>query len=257
MHPIAERTVRKCEIPSIFCPGCGAGTILNALLRIVDRMGQDNFIFTSGSGCNGFIPLVIDADEFHTMHGRPVVVATGIKLCRPDKNVVVISGDGDCMGIGGNHFIHAARRNIDITVVMVNNYTYGMTGGQLSPSSPHNLKTKTSPYGNPEHPFDAVNLAVGAGATFAARETVTNPRALIKTLEAAIRHKGFSFIDVISQCPTQVGRAMFGTADASVIFSMIKERAVRDLRKELNPGQFRVGILHEDNMTPPFVPSSL
>ncbi len=175
-------------------------------------------------------------------------------MALPDKYVITFTGDGDCMGIGGNHFIHAARRNIDITVIMINNYTYGMTGGQLSPSTPHAIKTKTSPYGNPENPFDAVALAIGAGATFVARETTAAPRSLLKTMEAAVLHKGFSFIDVISQCPTHVGRAMFNSSQPAEIFSFIKSQAVRTPDQPLQQGQFRVGVMHHDPSKPAYNP---
>lgn len=253
MNPIAEKHVRRASLPTIFCPGCGSGTLLNQVFRLVDKMGIDNFVFTSGSGCNGWLPAVLDADVQHTLHGRPVAVATGVKLALPDKHVMVFSGDGDCLGIGGNHFIHAARRNIDLTVIIVNNLNYGMTGGQLSPSTPHKGKTKTSPYGNPEQPFDAVQLAIGAGATFVARETSAQPRALFKTMEAAVLHKGFSVVDVITQCPTQAGRSLFGTSNPAEILGIIKQYSVRG-NAPLKKGQFRVGILHQDTSRPVYNP---
>lgn len=254
MNPIAEKHLRKSALPTLFCPGCGSGTILNVSLRLVEKMGVERFVFTSGSGCNGWIPVMINADVQHTLHGRPIAVATGIKLALPDKHVVVFTGDGDGLGIGGNHFIHAARRNVDLTVVMINNLNYGMTGGQLSPATPHGGTTKTSPYGNPEAPFDAARLAIGAGATFVARETTASPRSLLRTMEQAVKHKGFAFIDVITQCPTQAGRPLYGTSDPAAVFAIIRDRAVRGADKSLGDGQFRVGILHHETDRPVYDP---
>ncbi len=246
MDAICKKHVRETALPTLFCPGCGSGTLLNVTMRLVDKLGVENFVFTSGSGCNGWIPVMINADVQHTLHGRPIAVATGIVLGLPQKHVVVFTGDGDCVGIGGNHFIHAARRNINMTVIMINNYNYGMTGGQLSPATPHKGRTKTSPYGNPEVPFDAARLAMGAGASFVARETTAHPRRLLATMEKAVLHRGFSFIDVISQCPTQAGKALFGSASPSVVFEAIKGRAVANHDAPLEPGQFYTGVLHCD-----------
>ena len=163
MNPLGEKYLRKEALPTIFCPGCGHGTVLNATLRMLDKVGLDDFLFVSGIGCSSWLPVFIKADVLHTLHGRAVAVATGLKITQPDKKVMVFNGDGDCLAIGGNHLIHAARRNIDITVVTLNNYIYGMTGGQASPGTPLNGKTKTSPYGSNEPPFDSVKLAIGAG----------------------------------------------------------------------------------------------
>ena len=254
MHPICEKHIRRTALPTLFCPGCGSGTILNVAMRLVDKLGVENFVFTSGSGCNGWIPVMINADVQHTLHGRPIAVATGIKLACPEKHVVVFTGDGDCMGIGGNHFIHAARRNIDMTVGMINNLNYGMTGGQLSPTTPYHGTTKTSPNGNPEQPFDAVNLAIGAGASFVARETTTSPRRLLATMEKAVLHKGFSFIDVIAQCPTQAGKSLYGSSVPEDVFNIIKQRAVSRKDQPLEEGQFRVGILHHTPDKPVYNP---
>jgi len=133
MNPLGEKYLRKEALPTIFCPGCGHGTVLNATLRMLDKVGLENFLFVSGIGCSSWLPVFIKADVLHTLHGRAVAVATGLKLAQPDKKVMVFNGDGDCLAIGGNHLIHAARRNIDMTVVTLNNYIYGMTGGQASP----------------------------------------------------------------------------------------------------------------------------
>jgi 2-oxoglutarate ferredoxin oxidoreductase subunit beta len=247
MHPLGEKYLRKSSLPTIFCPGCGDGIVLNAMIRVLDKKGgTDSFAFVSGIGCSSWIPVMINADVLHTLHGRALAVATGLKLAIPDKNIVVFTGDGDCLGIGGNHLIHAARRNPDITVVMINNYIYGMTGGQTSPATPEGSRTKTAPYGNNEAPFDSVELVVGAGAGFVARETAANPRRLERTLARAIEHKGFSFVEVMAQCPTQAGRNIFGNGAPEFIFNELKRRAVQNPDAVLEAGQFRTGILRRN-----------
>ncbi len=257
MHPLGEKYLRKTALPTIFCPGCGDGTILSAVIRVLDKTGgTDSFAFVSGIGCSAWIPVMINADVLHTLHGRAVAVATGLKLAMPDKKVVVFTGDGDCMGIGGNHLIHAARRNLDITVVMVNNYIYGMTGGQSSPTTPEGSRTKTAPYGNNESPFDAAALVTGAGAGFVARETAAHPRRLEKTFAQALEHKGFAFLEVMTQCPTQAGRNIFGNGTPSFIFNELKRRAVIKADAPVEPGQFRVGVLHKDAGKAPYRPAT-
>lgn len=250
MNPLGDKYLRKEALPTIFCPGCGHGTVLNSTLRMLDKVGLEKFLFVSGIGCSSWLPVFIKADVLHTLHGRAVAVATGLKLTQPDKKVMVFNGDGDNMAIGGNHFIHAARRNIDITVVMLNNYIYGMTGGQASPGTPLNSKTKTSPHGSTEKPFDAVKLAIGAGATFVARETSASPMRITKTLEKAVNHKGFSFVEIMSQCPTQAGRNIYGKSAPIDIFCILRDSAVSKKDTELLPGQFRTGIFHLDEETP-------
>ncbi|HZK67460.1 MAG TPA: thiamine pyrophosphate-dependent enzyme, partial [Chloroflexota bacterium] len=251
MHPIAEKYLRKSALPLFFCQGCGDGTILAALMRAVDEMGiREKMAFASGIGCAAWIPVFMDADTAHTMHGRAIPVATGLKLTDPDRNVMVFAGDGDCMGIGGNHLIHAARRNIDITVVMVNNAIYGMTGGQTAPTTPHHAKTKTTPMGNAEHPFDACQVAIAAGATYVARWTTAHPAQITRAFKEAINHKGFSFVEVISQCPTQAGRLIHGTGDPIENFRIVKNSAVTKAKAEkMTPeemaGKVIVGKLHE------------
>jgi 2-oxoglutarate ferredoxin oxidoreductase subunit beta len=254
MNPLGEKYLRKEALPTIFCPGCGHGTVLNATLRMLEKVGLENFLFVSGIGCSSWLPVFIKADVLHTLHGRAVAVATGLKLARPDKKVMVFNGDGDCLAIGGNHLIHAARRNIDLTVVTLNNYIYGMTGGQVSPGTPLRSKTKTSPYGSNEAPFDAVKLAIGAGATFVARETTAAPVRIARTLEKAVNHKGFSFVEIMSQCPTQAGRNIYGKAAPGAIMNILKESAVSKADADLQPGQFRTGIIHLDEDSPVYAP---
>jgi 2-oxoglutarate ferredoxin oxidoreductase subunit beta len=184
--------------------------VTQAILRAVDQLGlgMDDFIFVSGIGCSAWIPSpFFAADTLHTTHGRPIAFATGIKLGLPDKNVLVASGDGDLTAIGGNHLIHAARRNIDLTVVLVNNGIYGMTGGQTAPTTPRGLTTITSPYGTMEHPFDISRMVVAAGAPYVARWTTYHPRQLTKSIMKGIEKCGFALVEAMSQCPVQFGRA--------------------------------------------------
>ena len=252
MHPLAEKYLRKSSLPSIFCPGCGDGIILNAMIQVMETMGRENFLFVSGIGCSGWIPVFIETDVIHSLHGRALPIATGLKMVQPGKKVVVFTGDGDCLGIGGGHFIHAARRNVDITVVMINNYIYGMTGGQAAPTTPHDVTTKTTPYGNPETPFDASKLAIAAGASFVSRQTTSYPHLLAKDLEAAVRHEGFSFLEVMTPCPTQGGRNIFGSGDPSFLFNEHKKRAVMKKEAPLEENQYHVGILHQDLSRTPY-----
>ena len=169
---------------------------------------MDDFVFVSGIGCSAWIPSpLFAADTLHTTHGRPVAFATGVKLGLPHQKVMVVSGDGDLTAIGGNHLIHAARRNIDITVVMVNNNIYGMTGGQTAPTTPMGIRTITSPFGNMEPNFDVAPLVAAAGGSYVARWTTYHPRQLRKTIKKGIKKKGFAFIEAVSQCPVQFGRA--------------------------------------------------
>ena len=207
-HPL-EKYLRMEVFPSPFCSGCGHGILLSAVLRAIDGLGysMDDMLFVSGIGCAAWIPSPhFAADTLHTTHGRAVAFATGAKLQNPDLKVMVISGDGDIAAIGGNHLIHAARRNIDITVICANNSVYGMTGGQLAPTTPLECYTSTSPSGNTEPPFDLCKLAEGAGAGYVARFTVAHIHMLIKSIKAALEYEGFSFIEAVSPCPTQFGR---------------------------------------------------
>jgi 2-oxoglutarate ferredoxin oxidoreductase subunit beta len=195
--------------PSAFCPGCGGGIILNSFLRAIDDLGidQDKILAVSGIGCSAWIPSPnFRGDTLHTTHGRAIAFATGAKVVNPELTTVVFTGDGDGAGIGGNHLIHAARRNIDLTVILVNNMSYAMTGGQIAPTSFYDEKTVTSPYGNPESPFDITQLVKAAGASYVAKWSTYHVVELQNSIKEAINHKGFSFIEVLSQCPTQQRR---------------------------------------------------
>jgi len=194
--------------PTIFCNGCGHGVVLEYTLWALEELGwdMDKTVFASGIGCSSRMPGYINADALHTTHGRALAFATGIKAANPDLNLVIFTGDGDCSGIGGNHFIHAARRNIDMTVIMINNFIYGMTGGQLAPTAPLGSKATTAPYGNIEPPFDICNLAKALGANYVARWSVTHPYQPIKSVKAALEKKGFSLVEFLAPCPTAYGR---------------------------------------------------
>jgi 2-oxoglutarate ferredoxin oxidoreductase subunit beta len=206
-HPL-EDLVRMDRIPHIWCPGCGTGSVFTACLAAIKQTGlpYTQFAMVSGIGCSGRGAGYINIDSFHTTHGRAIPFASGIKMARPDLNVIVFSGDGDLFAIGGNHFIHAARRNMDITVICVNNLTYGMTGGQVAATTPHRAKSSTTAAGNPESPFNLPLLAHAAGATFIARWTMLHARDLADTIHEALGHRGFAFIEVLSPCPVNFGR---------------------------------------------------
>ena len=203
-----KENLRSEMYPSIFCLGCGIGNVLNYTLRAIDecRLDIDKLVFLSGIGCSSRLPGYIDADGLHTTHGRALTFATGIKLAKPELSVIIFTGDGDCAGIGGNHFIHAARRNVDMTVIEINNFNYGMTGGQTSPTTPVGGLTTTSPYGSFEQPFDLAELAKGAGASFVARWIPSYAYETIACIKKALLKKGFAFVEILVPCPTSYGK---------------------------------------------------
>jgi 2-oxoglutarate ferredoxin oxidoreductase subunit beta len=188
----------------------------------------------SGIGCTGRVAGYVRLDSYHTTHGRAIPFATGLKLAKPDMHVVVFSGDGDLFAIGGNHFIHAARRNVDITVICINNFNYGMTGGQMGPTTPTGARCTTAPYGNFEHPFNLVYLAASAGATYVARWTTFHARRLQHALVEALSHKGFTFVEVVSPCPTNFGRRN-GLGEALDEMQYYREHAI--IRHGADPGE--------------------
>jgi 2-oxoglutarate ferredoxin oxidoreductase subunit beta len=219
--------MRNLKLP--FCPGCGLYLLSDTFLKAVYELGYrtlDGFCFTSGIGCASWIPSpYYMADSVHTLHGRSIPVATSIKLVRPDLKVVVFGGDGDIVGIGMSHFIHAARRNTDILVIMGNNMVYGMTGGQVAPTTPFGTATSTTPYGSFEHPVDAVKLAMAAGAAYSARWTTAHPKELKDSIKKALQLSGFRFIETVTQCPVGFGRRS-GYGDAGAILKQFREMAV-------------------------------
>lgn len=206
-HPIDD-LLRIDRIPHIWCPGCGIGTAFSSCLIAMKESGIDlkKTVMISGIGCSGRGAGYVNLDSYHTTHGRAIPFATGMKLANPELNVIVFSGDGDLFAIGGNHFIHAARRNVDLTIVCVNNFNYGMTGGQVAATTPYLSRTTTTPMGNPETPFNLPLLAYASGATYVARWTILHARDLTESIEEAILKRGFSFIEVLAPCPINYGR---------------------------------------------------
>lgn len=248
-HPM-DSLLRTERIPHIWCPGCGIGTVFNALLAAIKNTGWDpnSIAMVSGIGCTGRMAGYIKLDSFHTTHGRALPFATGLKLAKPDTKIIVVSGDGDLFAIGGNHFIHAARRNMDMTVICVNNLNYGMTGGQQAPSTPLGAKTTTSVNGSPEEPFNFCYLASACGATYVARWTALQVRSLRSSISEALEKRGFSFVEVITPCPSSFGRRnRMGTAlemmkfyqGRSVIRGDIDPKdASMDIDREITVGKF-------------------
>jgi 2-oxoglutarate ferredoxin oxidoreductase subunit beta len=248
-HSLAKH-IRPSAIVTANCPGCGNGILAQGILRAIQDLGLtlDDFVFVSGIGCAAWIPSPhFFADVLHTTHGRPIAFGIGIKVALPHKRVMVISGDGDLTAIGGNHLIHAARRNIEMTVICVNNGIYGMTGGQVAPTTPLGLTTVTTPFGNVENPFDICELVKGAGASFVARWTTYHPRQLTRTVKRALQKKGFAFVEVLSQCPVEFGRKTgIGTAvqmlewykAKSVTLTRAKDMRPEELQDKIVVGEF-------------------
>ncbi len=196
------------KFPHVWCPGCSNGIVLGAIIRAIDelKIERDDIAMVSGIGCSSRMPVYVDFNTLHSLHGRAIPFATGIKFFKPHMKVIVVTGDGDSTAIGGNHFIHAARRNIDITVVIVNNNIYGMTGGQYSPCTPHDDVATTMPYGNIDNTFDICKLAIGAGASFVGRTTAYHAIEAQQMIKKAVSHNGFSVVEVVSACPVIYGR---------------------------------------------------
>jgi len=237
------------KFPHVWCPGCGNGIVLGAMIRAIDRLAyrKDDIVMVSGIGCSGRLPVYVDFNTLHTTHGRALTFATGVKLAKPELNVIVVMGDGDATAIGGNHFIHAARRNINLTAIIINNNIYGMTGGQYSPTTPYGMKATTAPYRNIEHAFNIAELAVTAGAVFVGRGTVYHARLLDKLIEKAFVKRGFGVVEVITHCHTQYGRRN-RMGDAVAMMKWQKEHAVRveksvDMSEEELQDKFTIGVL--------------
>lgn len=244
------------KFPHVWCPGCGIGIMLGALIRAIDHRGyeKDEIVLVSGIGCTGRLPVYVDFNTLHTTHGRALTFATGIKLAKPRLKVIVVMGDGDAVAIGGNHFIHAARRNIDLTAIIVNNSVYGMTGGQYSPTTPYGMKTATSVYSNVEHSFSISELAVTAGAVFVGRGTVYHAKLLESLMEKAFQKVGFSVVEIISHCHTQYGRLnRMGSAVEMMQWqrdhAVTMEKAARMKEEDLKD-RFRIGVLVDRDLPP-------
>jgi 2-oxoglutarate ferredoxin oxidoreductase subunit beta len=223
-----RKYLRDWALPHFFCPGCACGQILNFFLRAADEMNldMDKLVAIGGVGCTARVPVYIKAEALHGVHGRTLPWATGIKLHNPELNVVVFSGDGGIAAIGGNHLIQAARRNLDVTVIVNNNMNYAMTGGQVAPTTPLDSYTTTTPRGNKEKTFDLCTLSEAAGATFVSRWTTNHSRLIIKAIKEGMTHRGFSLIEILGQCPTHFGRYALGSADPRVMLDWMKERTV-------------------------------
>ncbi len=237
------------KFPHVWCPGCGNGIVLGAMIRAIDRLGlkKDDIVLASGIGCSGRMPVYVDFNTLHTTHGRALTFATGIKLAKPSLMVITIMGDGDATAIGGNHFIHAARRNLDINAIIINNQIYGMTGGQHSPTTPYGCYSATSSYGHIEHAFSISELAVTAGADFVARCTVYHAELLEKLIEKALQRSGFSIVEVMSNCHIQFGRRN-RMGDPITMMKWLRDNAVTlEKASKMTPGslkgKFTIGIL--------------
>jgi 2-oxoglutarate ferredoxin oxidoreductase subunit beta len=239
----------KKRFPNVWCAGCGIGTVMGSIIRAVDTLGfsKDEVALVSGIGCSSRLPVYCDFNTLHTTHGRAIAFATGVKMANPALKVIVVTGDGDGLAIGGNHFIHACRRNIDITTVLINNQIYGMTGGQCSPTTPENKMATTAPYGNHEKGFDPTNLAKAAGATYVARGTVYHVQQLDKLITGGLQKTGFSMIEAFSNCHTYYGR-LNKEGDAVAMLKWMKShampvKAAKALPPEKLEGKLLTGVL--------------
>ncbi len=256
MAAIPQKTIHKYlrhnkKFPHVWCPGCSNGIVLGTVIRAIDdlKLERDDIAMVSGIGCSSRMPVYVDFNTLHTLHGRAIPFATGIKMFKPHMKVIVITGDGDATAIGGNHFIHAARRNIDLTVILINNNIYGMTGGQYSPTTPHDDVATTMPYGNIDNPFNICDLAIGAGATFVSRTTAYHAIEAQNMIKKAIAHEGFSLVEVISACPVIYGK-LNKKGNAPKMMNQMKDNsiplaAVNKLPKEKVEGKIIRGILKE------------
>jgi len=247
----AKDYIRERFFPHIWCPGCGHGIVLNGLVRAIENIGlkKNDIVMVSGIGCSSRIAGYMDFHTLHTIHGRALAFAIGVKMSRPDLTLLVPMGDGDALSIGGNHFIHACRRNIDMTAIVMNNRVYGMTGGQYSPLSGYGTMATTAPYTNIDQEFDVVSMATAAGATFVARATAYHVQQLPDILEEAIRHKGFSVVEVMTPCPTYFGRK---NKEGSAVDMMenLKTRTtpIGSKAKQENPSLIERGIFVKKEM---------
>ena len=241
-HPL-WKYLRPNSLPHFFCSGCGAAQVLNFFLKAADetQLDFDNLVAIGGVGCAARIPIYLNAETLHGVHGRTIPWATGIKLHKPELKVVIFAGDGDASAIGGGHLIHACRRNLDTTMIIVNNLTYGMTGGQMAPTTPKHMKSATTPYGNTEEPFDLCKLAETAGATYVARWTTAKPVNAKNAIKEALNHTGFSVVEIITQCPTHFGRSALSTGSPVECVEWIKENSVSQKEAaKLEPDELEV-----------------
>lgn len=247
-----DKYLRLEKMPTLWCWGCGDGVILKATIRAIEKMGwsQDDVCVVSGIGCSGRFSSYVDFNTVHTTHGRTVAYATGIKLANPDKHVICVAGDGDALAIGGNHTIHACRRNIDINFIIINNFIYGLTNSQTSPTTPQGMWSVTQKVGNIDPTFDAANLAIASGASWVGRETMLDPKKLERLLVKGFSHRGFSFFDIMSNCHINLGRKnkMVSAMDnLNWIDNITMPKAKYDkLSEEEQLNLFPTGVLKED-----------
>ncbi len=247
-----DKYLRTDKMPTLWCWGCGDGVILKSIIRAIDKLGwdMDDVCIVSGIGCSGRLSSYVNCNTVHTTHGRAIAYATGIKFANPDKHVIVVTGDGDGLAIGGNHTIHGCRRNIDINHVVIDNFIYGLTNSQTSPTTPQGMWTVTAQYGNVDPTFDACKLAEGAGASFIARESVLDPKKLEKVFVEGFKHKGYSFFDIFSNCHINLGRKnKMGEAAQNLKWidgRTVSKRKYDAMSEEERKGLFPTGVLKKD-----------
>ena len=247
-----DEYLRTDKMPTLWCWGCGDGVILKSVIRAIEKLGwnMDDVCVVSGIGCSGRFSSYINCNTIHTTHGRTLAYATGVKLANPDKKVIVVGGDGDGLAIGGNHTIHAARRNIDLTYILINNFIYGLTNSQTSPTTPKGMWTATMERGNIDPTFDSCKLVEAAGASFVARETMIDPKKLERTLVKALEHKGFSYLEVFSNCHVNLGRKnkmASATSNLEWIDSISLAKTKFDMLEESEKiGKYPTGVLKQD-----------
>ena len=250
-----EDYLRMGKLPTLWCSGCGDGTIMKSMIRALDSipdLDRDKTSIVAGIGCSGRMSSYMDFNTVHTTHGRALAFATGMKPAAPDSKLVVVTGDGDCMAIGGNHFLHAARRNIDLTVVIVNNFTYGLTGGQVSPETPMGSHTPTSQMGSIEPNFDTAEVARAAGASYVARAAVAAPVQMDKMIKVGIEPNGFSVIEVLSNCHINWGRKNEHPDAYELVQWMKNETATFSKNEAETTGKKLLGVLHHDKERPEY-----
>ena len=247
-----DKYLRIDKMPTLWCWGCGDGVILKSIIRAIDAMGwdMDDVCLVSGIGCSGRMSSYVNCNTVHTTHGRTIAYATGIKLANPKKHVIVVSGDGDTLAIGGNHTIHGCRRNIDINHILVNNFIYGLTNSQTSPTTPQGFWTVTAQWGNIDPNFDAAKLAIAAGASFVGRQSIINPAQLEKLFVEGFKHEGYSFFDVFSNCHINLGRKnKMGEAVQAVKWvdsRTVSKSKFENMSEEERKGLYPLGVLHKD-----------
>jgi 2-oxoglutarate ferredoxin oxidoreductase subunit beta len=257
-HSIRDYLRHSKKFPHLWCPGCGIGIVMGAIIRAIDslELDKDHVAVVSGIGCTSRMPVYMDFNTMHTTHGRALAFATGLKLVRPDMHILVVMGDGDALAIGGNHFIHAARRNVGLTAVVVNNNIYGMTGGQVSPTTPMSMRASTAPYGNIDPPFPITDLSIAAGAVFVARSTVFHSHELERYIRTGLETPGFSIIEAVSYCHTTYGRLnKLGNAVemmGQIRDGSITQRAAEKLPPEELAGKIVRGVFHHDTSRPEY-----